>query len=102
MGIAPKESLHYNQESNFAILAFRAGWSLKIFAQLIEFKDILTYVDTQTQHIFLKKARRLVTNPVGLITGKNVTYMVKLPLLDTHYVTLFGQYIMTLVLFCLY
>lgn len=55
MGIAPKESLRYNQESKFAILAFTAGWILKSFAQLTEFKGILTYARTQTHHFFKKK-----------------------------------------------
>lgn len=73
MGMAPKESLHYNQESRFAIMAFTAGWILKSFAQLTEFKGILAYGHTQTCHFF--KKRHLVTEPVGLITDKNVTHV---------------------------
>lgn len=100
MGIAPKQSLPYNQEWKFAILAFTAGWILKSFAQLTEFKGNLTYAHTQT-HPFFKKSC-LVTNPGGLSTGKNVIHVVNLPLVNTRYVTPFGHYVMTLMLFCLY
>lgn len=51
---------------------------------------------------FLFKKSCLVTNSGGLITGKNVTHVVNLPLVDTRYVTPLGHYVMTLMLFCLY
>lgn len=71
IGTAPKESLYYNQESKFAILAFTTGWITKSFHRLLNSKSILTYAYTQTHHF--KKERCLATNPVDLITDENVT-----------------------------